>query len=39
MSLVGGDRFLPREDRANLELTGDTAQALLPPNACVFVAK
>ncbi|MCJ1298177.1 hypothetical protein MMC08_000966 [Hypocenomyce scalaris] len=34
----GGDNFLPREDRVNLELSGDTAQALLPPNACVFVA-
>ncbi|SLM38454.1 RNA recognition motif domain [Lasallia pustulata] len=34
----GGARFLPRADRANLELTGDTAQALLPPDACVFIA-
>ena len=31
--------FKPREDRANLPLSADTAQAMLPPNACVFVAK
>ena len=31
--------FRPREDRANLPLSADTAQAMLPPNACVFVAK
>ncbi|KAL9609965.1 MAG: hypothetical protein Q9167_005293 [Letrouitia subvulpina] len=30
--------FQPREDRAGLALSGDTAQAVLPPNACVFVA-
>ncbi|KAL9014866.1 MAG: hypothetical protein Q9173_000503, partial [Seirophora scorigena] len=30
--------FKPREDRANVPLTADTAQAMLPPNACVFVA-
>ncbi|KAL8845345.1 MAG: hypothetical protein Q9176_000516 [Flavoplaca citrina] len=30
--------FKPREDRANLPLSADTAQAMLPPNACVFVA-
>ncbi|KAL8691632.1 MAG: hypothetical protein Q9218_003187 [Villophora microphyllina] len=30
--------FQPREDRANLPLSADTAQAMLPPNACVFVA-
>ncbi|KAL8661369.1 MAG: hypothetical protein Q9202_005671 [Teloschistes flavicans] len=30
--------FQPREDRANLTLSADTAQAMLPPNACVFVA-
>lgn len=35
--LQGG--FKPREDRANLPLSADTAQAMLPPNACVFVAK
>ncbi|KAL8697748.1 MAG: hypothetical protein Q9224_002160 [Gallowayella concinna] len=34
--LQGG--FKPREDRANLPLSADTAQAMLPPNACVFVA-
>lgn len=31
--------FQPREDRAGLQLSADTAQAMLPPNACVFVAK
>lgn len=31
--------FHPREDRAGLQLSADTAQAMLPPNACVFVAK
>ena len=31
--------FQPRGDRAGIELNGDTAQAILPPNACVFVAK
>ncbi|KAL8953972.1 MAG: hypothetical protein Q9222_000182 [Ikaeria aurantiellina] len=30
--------FRPREDRAHLPLSADTAQAMLPPNACVFVA-
>ncbi|KAL8968761.1 MAG: hypothetical protein Q9183_002311 [Haloplaca sp. 2 TL-2023] len=30
--------FQPREDRVNLPLSADTAQAMLPPNACVFVA-
>ncbi|MCJ1486563.1 hypothetical protein MMC06_006741 [Schaereria dolodes] len=30
--------FHPREDRVGLELSGDNAQAVLPPNACVFVA-
>ena len=31
--------FLPREDRAGVHLSGDNAQAVFPPNACVFVAK
>lgn len=31
--------FHPREDRIGLQLSVDTAQAMLPPNACVFVAK
>lgn len=31
--------FHPREDRIGLQLSADTAQAMLPPNACVFVAK
>lgn len=31
--------FRPREDRIGLQLSADTAQAMLPPNACVFVAK
>lgn len=35
----GKNLFHPREDRAGLELSADTAQAMLPPNACVFVAK
>ncbi|KAL9030002.1 MAG: hypothetical protein Q9196_001832 [Gyalolechia fulgens] len=30
--------FRPREDRASLPLSADTAQAMLPPSACVFVA-
>ena len=34
-----GTVFRPREDRAGVPLSGDTAQAFLPPNACVFVAK
>lgn len=32
-------KFRPREDRVGLQLSPDTAQAILPPNACVFVAK
>ncbi|KAL9118568.1 MAG: hypothetical protein Q9187_004887 [Circinaria calcarea] len=37
---VGDDtvQFRPREDRAGLQIDGDNAQAVLPPNACVFVA-
>ena len=31
--------YRPREDRAGVQLSGDNAQAVLPPNACVFVAK
>jgi hypothetical protein len=31
--------FRPRDDRIGLELSPDNAQAILPPNACVFVAK
>lgn len=31
--------FHPREDRIGLQLSAETAQAMLPPNACVFVAK
>ena len=34
-----GATFRPREDRVGLQLSPDTAQAILPPNACVFVAK
>ncbi|KAL9600611.1 MAG: hypothetical protein Q9219_003044 [cf. Caloplaca sp. 3 TL-2023] len=33
-----GASFRPREDRASLPLSADTAQAMLPPSACVFVA-
>jgi hypothetical protein len=29
----------PRPDREVLEISGDNAQAVLSPNACVFVAK
>ena len=32
-------QFRPREDRAGLQIDDDNAQAMLPPNACVFVAK
>ena len=31
--------YHPREDREVAEISGDNAQALFPPNACVFVAK
>lgn len=31
--------FSPRPDRAGQELSSANAQALLPPEACVFVAK
>ena len=34
-----GSPYRPREDRAGVQLSGDNAQAVLPPNACVFVAK
>ena len=37
--LQAAETFLPREDRAGLPLSAETAQAILPPNACVFVAK
>ena len=36
---VNTPNYHPREDRAGLRLSGDNAQAVLPPNACVFVAK
>ena len=36
---VGTLQFRPREDRVGLQIDGDNAQAVLPPNACVFVAK
>lgn len=36
---ASGANFRPREDRVGLQLSPDTAQAILPPNACVFVAK
>lgn len=38
-SLANASPFHPREDRAGARLSGDNAQAVLPPNACVFVAK
>ena len=31
--------FTPREDRAGQEISVENAQAMLPPTACVFVAK
>ncbi|KAL8741398.1 MAG: hypothetical protein Q9190_005989 [Brigantiaea leucoxantha] len=37
-SLGTGGGFQPRKDRTGLLLSGDTAQSVLPPNACVFVA-
>ena len=39
ISAADGSPFRPREDRAGVQLSGDNAQAILPPNACVFVAK
>ncbi|MCJ1449600.1 MAG: hypothetical protein MMC23_010122, partial [Stictis urceolatum] len=30
--------FRPREDREVIEISGDNAQAIFPPNSCVFVA-
>ena len=36
---VDDQTFHPREDRAGVRVSGDNAQAVLPPNACVFVAK
>ena len=38
---TGGDSatYHPREDREVAEISGDNAQAIFPPNACVFVAK
>ena len=37
--VLDGAPFSPRPDRAGVALTNDNAQALLPPHACVFVAK
>lgn len=37
--VLDGASFSPRHDRAGVALTNDNAQALLPPHACVFVAK
>lgn len=34
-----GSPFNPRGDRAGEPISNDNAQALLPPSACVFVAK
>ena len=31
--------FSPRQDRTGVPLSSDNAQAMLPPRACVFVAK
>lgn len=40
LTIVGSPiTFRPRDDRIGLELSPDNAQAILPPNACVFVAK
>lgn len=32
-------KYAPREDRLNTEITASNAQGLLPPEACIFVAK
>lgn len=37
--VLDGASFSPRHDRTGVALTNDNAQALLPPHACVFVAK
>ena len=34
-----GAAISPRRDRAGVPVTNDNAQALLPPRACIFVAK
>ena len=36
---LSAENLRPRADRAGQTLSGDNAQALLPPSACVFVAK
>ena len=37
--VLAGEAFSPRCDRAGVPVTNDNAQALLPPRACIFVAK
>lgn len=37
--VVAGAALSPRRDRAGVPVTNDNAQALLPPRACIFVAK
>ena len=37
--VLAGAAFSPRRDRAGVPVTNDNAQALLPPRACIFVAK
>ena len=37
--ILAGEAFSPRRDRAGVPVTNDNAQALLPPRACIFVAK
>ena len=36
---ANGSVYRPRKDREVAEISGDNAQAIFPPNACVFVAK
>ena len=37
--VLAGVAFSPRRDRAGVPVTNDNAQAMLPPRACIFVAK
>ena len=37
--VLAGAAFSPRRDRAGVPVTNDNAQAMLPPRACIFVAK
>jgi hypothetical protein len=37
--VLNNKTFTPREDRAGQQISVENAQAMLPPTACVFVAK